>query len=113
MRPKGNVSAGQGGCWFCNNKDDDMVFDTEFDTYVHVDCIQDNLYNPDSEAQFMAYLLPPECPVVIKFREMQKEWLEADQKQADETWAEFERNPERLAFNDEPLGDIDGDGEGF
>jgi hypothetical protein len=53
-----------GGCWFCFRDTPDMVFDTEFDTNVHLDCIRQHLTNPKShnhtEAQMMAYLLPPQ-----------------------------------------------------
>lgn len=47
-----------GGCWFCHTKDDKLVFDSEFDTYVHIDCIKEALKKgPGSEADFMTYLL--------------------------------------------------------
>ncbi|WP_172455358.1 hypothetical protein [Paenibacillus sp. BIHB 4019] len=53
------VSPNQGGCWFCSTKTDDMVFDTEFDTYLHENCRRKELENdPDNiEAQIMSYLL--------------------------------------------------------
>lgn len=48
-----------GGCWFCNHKNDEMVFDMEFDTYLHLGCLESELKNnPDNkEAQIMKYLL--------------------------------------------------------
>ena len=47
-----------GGCWFCHIKDDNLVFDTEFDTYVHINCIKKELESGhESEAIFMTYLL--------------------------------------------------------
>lgn len=53
------VSPNMGGCWFCYTKTDEMIFDTEFDTYLHENCLikelQDNPENP--EAQIMSYLL--------------------------------------------------------
>ncbi len=55
----------KGGCWFCHEDGEDiyLVFDTEFDTYVHKSCILAELskdpasasYNP--EAEIMKYLL--------------------------------------------------------
>jgi hypothetical protein len=54
-----HVSPGDGGCWFCSTRTDDMLFDTEFDTFVHKDCLTAELFdNPDNpEAQIMSYLL--------------------------------------------------------
>jgi len=48
-------------CWFCDEVDDDLVFDTEFDTYVHVDCIRTRLKEDpfDPEANQMKYLFKP------------------------------------------------------
>lgn len=53
------VSPTHGGCWFCFKVDNNMVFDTEFDTWLHLDCLKQALKdNPnDPEAQFMLYLL--------------------------------------------------------
>ena len=58
-KPKGDVPPTHGGCWFCWLKDDQLVFDTEWDTYVHLDCIRENLDDPyaGDEAQSMKYLL--------------------------------------------------------
>jgi hypothetical protein len=50
-----------GGCWFCcrDDKQEDMTFDTEFDTNVHLSClrkvIEKDAYHP--EAMHMTYLL--------------------------------------------------------
>ena len=48
-----------GGCWFCNIKNEELVFDTEFDTNVHIECIitalKHNSEHP--EAKHMKYLL--------------------------------------------------------
>lgn len=58
-----NISPNNGGCWFCHTQDDDLVFDWEFDTFVHENCIKSalNRLNQDpiiqDEAIFMAYLL--------------------------------------------------------
>jgi hypothetical protein len=54
-----HVSPSDGGCWFCSTRTDDMLFDTEFDTYVHKDCLTAELFDhPDNpEAQIMSYLL--------------------------------------------------------
>jgi hypothetical protein len=53
------VPPNKGGCWFCHRKTDDMVFDTEFDTYLHLDCLRKALEeDPDHpEAKVMSYLL--------------------------------------------------------
>lgn len=53
------VTPGDCGCWFCSTKTDDMMFDTEFDTFLHKDClIQALRREPDHpEARLMAYLL--------------------------------------------------------
>ncbi len=44
-----------GGCWYCHRKTDGTVFSTEFDTYVHLDCLRAAFKaDPnDSEAQIM------------------------------------------------------------
>lgn len=46
-------------CWFCDETDDDLVLDTEFDTYVHIDCIRTRLKEDptDHEANQMKYLM--------------------------------------------------------
>lgn len=48
-----------GGCWFCYTQTDDMLFDVEWDTYVHAQCIRDALARePDHpEADLMRYLI--------------------------------------------------------
>ena len=53
------ISPNNGGCWFCYTKTDNMIFDTEFDTYLHENCLRSELEdNPDNpEAQIMSYLL--------------------------------------------------------
>jgi len=58
-RRTGKVSPVQGGCWFCWEKDDKLVFDSEFDTAVHVKCIRKVLaVEPNHpEANIMKYLL--------------------------------------------------------
>lgn len=33
-------------CWYCGVKDEDLVFSSEFDTPVHIDCIK-NAYMRD------------------------------------------------------------------
>jgi hypothetical protein len=50
-----------GACWFCDVKDDDLVVETEFDTYVHIDCVRARLkeYPLDPEANLMKYLFKP------------------------------------------------------
>ena len=37
---KGDTPPIEGGCWFCHRKTGDMEFDTEFDTYYHIDCLE-------------------------------------------------------------------------
>ena len=49
-----------GGCWFCSTTEPtDLVFDGEFDTFVHLDCLCEALIlDPDNpEAKIMSYLL--------------------------------------------------------
>jgi hypothetical protein len=48
-----------GGCWFCHTDDLPMVFDYEFDTLVHEQCIRATLAeDPEHpEARCMTYLL--------------------------------------------------------
>ena len=57
--PKKRVSPQDGGCWYCETEDDDLVYDCEFDTMVHTKCIEEALQrNPDdAEAKFLKYLL--------------------------------------------------------
>lgn len=51
----------EGGCWFCFRKDkpEDMVFDIEFDTNVHLSCLKITLEKMPNhpEAKAMKYLL--------------------------------------------------------
>ena len=56
------VAPCDGGCWFCYTQDDSLLFDTEFDTYVHEKCIREALKrDPEHpEAQCMTYLLDSE-----------------------------------------------------
>ena len=52
----------QGGCWFCNQDDEQipLVFDSEWDTFVHLPCLVEALKDPDDgEAACMTYLLTP------------------------------------------------------
>ena len=58
MVEKGDVKKWQDKCWFCR-KDKTDSFDSEFDTYLHLDCLRDILKgNPDHpEAKHMKYLL--------------------------------------------------------
>lgn len=56
---KEKVSPLDGGCWYCETKDDTLVYDTEFDTMIHVECIKQALKEDpnDPEAKFFKYLL--------------------------------------------------------
>lgn len=55
MKPRGNVSPNNGGCWYCYNVDDSLSFSCEFDTFVHIECLKEMAKNPeDREAQIMA-----------------------------------------------------------
>jgi hypothetical protein len=53
----------EGGCWFCHRNDGELVFEDEFDTFVHINCIRvalkdsDKSGKPYQEAELMAYLL--------------------------------------------------------
>ncbi len=53
------VYADKGGCWICHRNTGQMVFDTEWDTLVHLDCIREwlKLYPEDPEVSLMKYLL--------------------------------------------------------
>ena len=53
------VSPVDGGCWFCFEDYEPMIFDTEFDTYLHKDCLKKAIEKDpeDGEAQVMGYLL--------------------------------------------------------
>jgi hypothetical protein len=43
-----------GGCWYCNRKDDDLVFCREFDTWVHRMCaLRASRDLEDQEAQII------------------------------------------------------------
>lgn len=52
-------SPGNGGCWFCHDDaPQGLVFDGEFDTFVHISCLKEAIKNSnDEEAQIMSYLL--------------------------------------------------------
>lgn len=47
------------GCWFCCIRNADLVFDGEWDTMVHIQCVKRELvFNPQNEeAWHMNYLL--------------------------------------------------------
>lgn len=53
------VSPHDGGCWFCYTKTNNMIFDTEFDTFLHEECLRNELKaDPNNpEAKIMSYLL--------------------------------------------------------
>lgn len=53
------VEPGHGGCWFCYQQDGELIFETEFDTYVHLKCVREALAQDPQhpEAKFMRYLL--------------------------------------------------------
>jgi hypothetical protein len=53
-----HVSPSQGGCWYCQTiiNGDDIVFDTEFDTFVHLACIR-KAGKEHPEAKHQWYLL--------------------------------------------------------
>ena len=56
--PSKKVYPNHGGCWFCYSAEGDMLFDTEFDTFVHEKCLRKALEDGDSfEAPYMEYLL--------------------------------------------------------
>ena len=61
MSNKGNVPPQKGGCWYCHHDTPQgLVFDFEFDTFVHLSCLNEAVKDPnDEEAQIMAYLLEP------------------------------------------------------
>ena len=47
----------KGGCWFCWDRKDEVVyFDHEWDTWVHLSCIKENL-GKGNEAESMKYIL--------------------------------------------------------
>jgi hypothetical protein len=56
------VEPGDGGCWFCYTQSDDMLYEGEFDTGVHKECLEAELRaHPDHpEARLMSYLLEEE-----------------------------------------------------
>ena len=49
----------QEGCWFCWHDTGILVFDWEFDTFVHIECIKKKLEEDpnDFEASLMKYLI--------------------------------------------------------
>lgn len=61
MSTKGKVSPHEGGCWFCHHDTPQgLVFDFEFDTWIHLSCLNEAVKDPNNEeAQIMAYLLEP------------------------------------------------------
>lgn len=52
-----NVGASNGGCWYCGDDQGEMYFSSEFDTYLHLKCLQKeiNFHDPDDmETKIMA-----------------------------------------------------------
>lgn len=37
------VGAVRGGCWYCGDDEGILDFSCEFDTYLHMECLQDRL----------------------------------------------------------------------
>lgn len=59
----GHKAPQDGGCWYCHTDDGDMLFSTEFDTYVHMKCLEATVAENDPndrEAAIMAAELLPE-----------------------------------------------------
>ena len=58
-RDNEHISLNDGVCWFCHKKTDDIVFDVEFDTYIHIEYIKKALRdNPNNrETKLMKYLI--------------------------------------------------------
>lgn len=53
------VSPMNGGCWFCYRDHAPLVFDVEFDTCLHINCLKEAVKDENNqEAQIMSYLLP-------------------------------------------------------
>ena len=55
MEMKRKVSPSKGGCWYCFIQDDKLLFDTEFDTFVHLSCVEKAVRNEpeDPEARII------------------------------------------------------------
>ena len=51
----GDVKPQDGWCWYCHTAAGEMLFSTEFDTYVHEACLRQAAADPtDREAAIMA-----------------------------------------------------------
>jgi hypothetical protein len=49
-----NVVPQNNGCWFCHQKDGDLNFCFEFDTYLHLECLElAALTDSNDEVQIM------------------------------------------------------------
>lgn len=44
-----------GGCWYCHQEDDDLVFCCEFDTWVHPECAKEAAKDPDDREAAIIY----------------------------------------------------------
>ena len=57
------IETNEGGCLFCGKDDGDLVYEKQFDTYVHLHCIRFAIKEshrtgePNLEAWLMEYLL--------------------------------------------------------
>jgi hypothetical protein len=50
----------EGGCWFCNDDEQPLLFDVEFDTFVHEACLRKHKTDCKEEyceCRVMMYLL--------------------------------------------------------
>ena len=62
-----------GGCWFCGKVDKFLIYEEEFDTYVHVDCIRKALEDGEktggkaTEANSLARRNGSSCIVQVHF----------------------------------------------
>lgn len=48
-----------GGCWYCHTNDPPLDFCFEFDTFVHIQCIERELNRPNSQHN-------PELEIIAK-----------------------------------------------
>lgn len=71
---KGKVPPGRGGCWFCHKDDGELVFEDQFDTFVHVSCIIKALeVDPnDPEAQLMTDVFSPKDGGWVSIKEYER-----------------------------------------
>jgi hypothetical protein len=51
----GNVSASDGGCWYCETDEGEMPFSFDFDCWLHIDCLRARLNSHPNDIEALIF----------------------------------------------------------